>query len=156
VLKVLNNRYIRLAISLVVALVVTWFLATTAGEKQVAYRSVVVASQDIEANTALTSQNLEVRNVLVTAVPEEVLAAIPSGELAGQKIWKGELLLPPMVKDNPVTLPKPRNRVFSIPINLKTGAGIQPGDRVDVFVFTGDKNSHGGGESRMLLSPVSR
>jgi len=155
VLKVLNNRYVRLAISLAAALVITWFLVATLTEKQVAYRPVVVASLDIEANTALTSQNLEVRNVPVTAVPEEVLAAIPSGKLAGQKIWHGELLLPPMVKDNPVTLPEPENRIFSIPINLKTGAGIQPGDRVDVFVFTGDKNSHGGGESRLLLSGIT-
>jgi len=94
VLKVLNTRYVRLAISLVAAIVVTWFLVASLTEKQAVYRPVVVASLDIEANTALTSQNLKVRNVPVTAVPEEALADIPSGKLAGQKIWKGELLLP--------------------------------------------------------------
>lgn len=154
--KVLNNRYVRLGISLVAALAVTWFLVSTLTENQVeAYRTVVVASSDIEANTALTSQNLEVRNVPVTAVPEQALAAIPSGKLAGQKIWKGEILLPPMVKDNPVMLPEPDNRVFSIPINLKTAGGIQPGVQVDVLLFSEDKISQGNGESRVILSGIT-
>jgi len=38
VLKVLSNRYVRLAISLAAALVITWFSVATLTEKQPAYR----------------------------------------------------------------------------------------------------------------------
>jgi len=151
----LNKRVIRLGISLVAALAITFFMVVATSEREVAYQSVVVASQDIEANTVLTPKILEVCNVPVTAAPEGVLTAIPNGKLAGQKIWKGEYILHPMIKDDPVTLPEPENRIFSIPISAKTVGGIQPGDRVDVFLFTADKSNLGSGESRMLLSGIS-
>jgi len=54
---VLNKRVVRLGISLVAALVITGFLVMTTSERQVVYKSVVVASQDIEANTVLTPKN---------------------------------------------------------------------------------------------------
>jgi len=151
----LNKRVIRLGISLVAALLITWVLVISTSEGQVTVQHAVVALQDIEANTNLTSKNLEVCNVPVTAAPEGVLTAIPNGKLAGQKIWKGEYILHPMIKDDPVTLPEPENRIFSIPISAKTVGGIQPGDRVDVFLFTADKSNLGSGESRMLLSGIS-
>ncbi len=151
----LNKRVVRLGISLVAALVITGFLVMTTSERQVVYKSVVVASQDIEANTVLTPKILEVRNVPATAVPENALLEIPNKKLAGQKIWKGEYLLTPMAKDDPVALPEPENRIFSIPISIKTTGGIQPGDRVDILLFTADKNNQGSGESKLLLSDIT-
>lgn len=150
----LNKRKVRLGISLVAALVITCLLVISTSERQVTYQPVVAALQDIETNTNLTTKNLEVRKVPVTAFPEGALTAIPSGKLAGQKIWKGEYLLQPMVKDDPVTQPEPENRIFSIPISVKTVGGIQPGDRVDVFLFAVDKNNQGSGESKILLSDI--
>jgi len=152
---VLNKRMVRLGISLVAALVITGFLVITTSERQVVYKSVVVASQDIDVNTVLTPKILEVRNVPADAVPENALLEIPNKKLAGQKIWKGEYLLTLMVKDDPVALPEPENRIFSIPISIKTTGGIQPGDRVDILLFTADKNNQGNGESRLLLSDIT-
>lgn len=137
------------------SLVITGFLVMTTSERQVVYKPVVVALQDIEANTVLTPKILEVRNVPATAVPEKALLEIPSNKLAGQKIWKGEYLLTPMVKDDPVALPEPENRIFSIPISIKTTGGIQPGDRVDILLFAADKNNQRSGESKLLLSNIS-
>ena len=151
----LNKRMVRLGISLVAALVITGFLVITTSERQVVYKSVVVASQDIDVNTVLTPKILEVRNVPADAVPENALLEIPNKKLAGQKIWKGEYLLTLMVKDDPVALPEPENRIFSIPISIKTTGGIQPGDRVDILLFTADKNNQGNGESRLLLSDIT-
>lgn len=151
----LNKRVARLGISLVAALVITGFLVMTTSERQVVYKPVVVASQDIEANTVLNPKILEARNVPADALPENALLEIPNGKLAGQKIWKGEYLLPAMVTEDPVALPKPENRIFSIPISIKTAGGIQPGDRVDVFLFTADKNNQGSGESKLLLSDIT-
>lgn len=111
----LNKRVVHLVVSLLAALVITCLLVISTSGTQVAYVPVVVATQDIEVNADLTPENLEVRNIPVTVAPQKVLSAIPGGKLAGQKIWKGEYLLSPMVKDHPVTLPEPGNRVFSIP-----------------------------------------
>ncbi len=150
-----NKRMIRLGISLVAALVITGLLVMTTSERQVAYKPVVVASHDIEANTPLSPKILEVRSVPVAAIPENALLEIPSGKLAGQKIWKGEYLLQPMVKDDPVALPEPENRIFSIPISIKTTGGIQPGDRVDILLYTADKINQGSGESKLLFSDIT-
>lgn len=151
----LNRRMIRLGISLVAALVITGLLVMTTSERQVVYKSVIVASQDIEANSVLTPKILELRNVPATAIPENAMLEIPSGKLAGQKIWEGEYLLQPMVKDDPVALPEPENRIFSIPISIKTTGGIQPGDRVDILLYTADKINQGSGESKLLFSDIT-
>ncbi|MCR4441247.1 MAG: AAA family ATPase [Peptococcaceae bacterium] len=150
-----NKRVVRLAVSLVAALAITCLLMVSTSDKQVAYVPVAVATRDIEANAPLTPENLEVRSIPAAAVPEKAFSAIPGGKLAGQKIWKGEYLLPPMVKDHPVTLPEPGNRVFSIPATLQSAGGIQPGDRVDVFLFAADRSNRGGGESKLLLSGIT-
>lgn len=151
----LNKRVVRLVVSLLATLAITYLLVVSTSEKQVVYVPVVVATKDIEANAALTPENLEVRSIPITAVPEKAFSVIPGGKLAGQKIWKGEYLLPAMVKDHPVTLPEPGNRIYSIPVTLQSAGGIQPGDRVDVFLFTADQANRGGGESKLLLSGVT-
>lgn len=151
----MRNRYLRLAVSLVAALAVSVFLVVSVGEKQTVYRSVVAVTRDTGPNTPLTAQNLAVKNIPAEAVPAGALAAIPAGKVAGQKLWQGELLLPPMVKDNPVAQPSPEQRVFSIPVSLKAVGGIQPGDRVDVLLFSEDKTSQGNGESRLILSGIT-
>jgi len=151
----MRNRYLRLFISLAAAIAVSVVIIVSTGEKQPTYRSVVVVSEEIETNTSLSKQNLTVKNIPANAVPEEALETIPQGKLAGQKLWPGQFLLLPMVKDNPVMLPEPDNRFFSIPINLKTAGGIQQGDRVDVFFFTEDKGSQGNGESKLILSGIT-
>ncbi|KKM12921.1 hypothetical protein SY88_01055 [Clostridiales bacterium PH28_bin88] len=151
----MRNRYLRLAVSLVVAMAVSFLLVVSTGGKQTVYRPVVMVARDIESNTPLTGQNLAVKNIPAEAVPAGALAALPAGKVAGQRLWQGELLLPPMVKDNPVAQPDPENRVFSIPVSLKAAGGVQPGDRVDVLLFTGGKTNQDGGESRLILSGVT-
>lgn len=115
----MRNRYLRLFISLAAAIAVSVVIIVSTGEKQPTYRSVVVVSEEIETNTSLSKQNLTVKSIPADAVPEGVLEVIPQGKLAGQKLWPGQFLLPPMVKDNPVALPVREHRVFSIPISLK-------------------------------------
>ncbi|TDA67819.1 MAG: hypothetical protein D9V47_09925 [Clostridia bacterium] len=151
----MRNRYLRLAVSLAAALAVSFFLVASTGEKPTVCRPVVVVTKDVEPNTPLTSQNLAVKNIPAEAVPAGALAALPAGKVAGQRLWPGEFLLLPMVKDNPVALPVPEHRVFSIPVSLKAAGGVKPGDQVDIFLFTGDKTNRGGGESRLLLSGVT-
>ncbi|KKM13056.1 hypothetical protein SY88_00385 [Clostridiales bacterium PH28_bin88] len=151
----MRNRYIRLAVSLAAAMAVSFLLVVSTGEKQTVYRPVVMVTRDIEPNTPLTSQNLAVKDIPAETVPAEALQAIPQGKVAGQKLWTGEFLLSPMVKDNPIALPVPDHRVFSIPVSLKAVGGIQPGDRVDVLLFSEDKASHGSGESRVILSGIT-
>ncbi|MDN5344565.1 MAG: Flp pilus assembly protein RcpC/CpaB [Clostridia bacterium] len=156
----MQNRYVRLAISLAAALVLTYLIISMGSSEKVQYRTVMVAARDIEPNTALGEDNLSPQKLPAHLVPEGALGSVPAGKLAGQKIWKGELLLQPMVRDNPVNLPVPENRIFAIPVNLKTASGLRPGDRVDVLLFTG-KQSGGGekglssdGESRLILAGV--
>jgi len=150
-----RNRNLRLAVSLVAALVVSVFLVVSTGEKQTVYRPVVAVIRDIEPNTPLTAQNLAIKNIPAEAVPAGALDTIPAGKVAGQWLWSGELLLPPMVKDNPVAQPNPEKRVFSIPVSLKAVGGIQPGNRADVLLFSEDKTSQGSGESRVILSGIT-
>lgn len=150
-----RNRYLRLAVSLAAALAVSILLVASTGEKPTVYRPVVVVTKDVEPNTPLTSQNLAVKNIPAEAVPAGALAALPAGKVAGQRLWPGEFLLPPVVKENPVAQPDPDNRVFSIPVSLKAAGGVKPGDQVDIFLFTGNKTNQGGGESRLLLSGVT-
>jgi Flp pilus assembly protein CpaB len=38
---------------------------------------------------------------------------------------------------------------------LQSAGGIQPGDQVDVFLFTADRDNLGGGESKLLISGVT-
>lgn len=151
----MRNRYLRLAVSLVAALAVSVFLVVSTGEKQTVYQPVVVVTRDTEPNTPLTARNLAVKNIPAEAVPEGALATIPVGKVAGQKLWPGEFLLSPMVQDNPIALPAPEHRVFSIPVSLTAAGGVKPGDRVDILLFTGDKTIQGGGQSRLLLSGVT-
>lgn len=108
----MRNRYLRLAVSLAAALAVSIFLMASTGEKQIVYRPVVVVTRDTEPNTPLTTQNLAVKNIPAEAVSTSALEAIPAGKVAGQRLWPGEFLPPPMVKDNPVTLPVPEHRSF--------------------------------------------
>lgn len=151
----MRNRYLRLAVSLVAALVVSFLLVVSTGEKQTVHRPVVLVTRDTEPNTPLTAQNLAVKNIPAEAAPAGALASLPAGKVAGQKLWTGEFLLPPMVKDNPVALPVPEHRVFSIPVSLKTTGGVKPGDRVDVLLFSEDKTNHVYGESRVILSGIT-
>lgn len=151
----MRNRYLRLAVSLAVALLISLLLLGSAGARKPVLRPVVIAKGDIEVNDTLSDHNLAVINIPAAVAPAGALTAIPKGKVAGQHIFPGEFLLPGKVKDAPVVVVRPEDRAFPVPVNLAGAGGIQAGDRVDVLLYTGDKNRGEPGKSRVVVSGVT-
>jgi len=152
----LRNPYARLALSATVALLVTAAILTTQ-RPAVQYRTVAVLTQDVEPNTELTSDHVALQRVPESLVPPGALDAVPKGKRAAQKLWKGQVLLPGMLVEDPLAQPSPDHRVLALPVDLASAGALRPGDLIDVILITGDPK-RGVGESRLIASalPVVR
>ncbi|MBO8169099.1 MAG: hypothetical protein H0Z35_07955 [Thermoanaerobacteraceae bacterium] len=142
----------RLLVSALVGIVVVYFFySTTKSQAQIEYVPAVVVTKNVAQNEVLNDSNLEIRNVPVSAVPENALKSIPKGAFAAKPLFKGEYLLSPMVSNEKVFIVLPDHRLVSIPVQLDTTANIDEGDFVSIFWYYEDEELV---KSEMLLDKI--
>lgn len=148
-----KNKYLRLVISLLLAVSVSVFVFYKAQEiNRVEYQKVVVIKKTIPQNESITPENVEISKRQVGSTPKGTLTKVPTDKLAAMDLYPGQCLMSQMLADRKTTVEKPEHRVFPISVNLSSTGLIQAGDLVDILMFTGGKNAPG--QSKLILSGV--
>lgn len=146
----MKSKYIRVGISLAVALVVSFIIFSSAREaNSVDYTQAVVVTKSIEQNETVDDQNAAVKKVPAAMVPQNALKEIPSGKKAAQNLYPGQFIVPQMICDKKTVEIKPEHRIYSIPVTLSGAGQIKEGDIVDVFHYINP------GRSELIISGVT-
>jgi pilus assembly protein CpaB len=133
-----------------IAAILVFVVVSQAGGSDEANRSVVVAKQDIPAQSRLVADMLEVKNMSADEVNPEAFTARSQvvNRITAQAIAVGDQILPTMVSDRAgeslaFTI-APGMRAVSIEVKeaVTAGGNVQPGDQVDVVgIFALDKDA---------------
>ena len=123
-----------------VAAVLVFVIVAQAGDEDKGDRSVVVAKQDIPAQSRLIADILEVKTLPADEIDEEAFTARSQvvDRITGVAIAAGEHILPSMVSnragDSLTFKISPGKRAVSIEVKeaVTAGGNVQPGDTVDV------------------------
>ncbi|MCF8010897.1 MAG: hypothetical protein K9L17_08300 [Clostridiales bacterium] len=130
----LKNKYFRIGVSLVVALLITFIIyQSTEGSSEIEYQKVVTAKKDILQNEKVDSENLEIEKVPARNIPENTLKNFPKGKIAAVDIFTGQYIIPQILSEKRTVEIKPRHRVYPVPVTLEKAGWINKGDMVDVL-----------------------
>lgn len=133
-----------------IAAILVFVVVSQAGGSDEGSRSVVVAKQDIPAQSRLISDLLEVKSLPADEVNREAFTARSQvvNRITAQAITAGDQILPSMVSDRAgeslAFKIAPGKRAVSIEVKeaVTAGGNVQPGDRVDVVgIFALDKDT---------------
>ncbi len=128
------NKKIRLIVSFIGAIGLTFFLFTTVqGNSEVKYIEVLKVKSDILLNDPITSENIIKVKTPVNAVPKNILQELPKNKLAAQNLYEGQCLLSQMLSDKKNYELKPEHRIYPIAVKLADVGLIKKGDKVDIF-----------------------
>jgi pilus assembly protein CpaB len=132
-----------------IAAILVFVVVTQAGGSD-GDRSVVVAKQDIPAQSRLVADMLEVKNMSADEVAPEAFTARSQvvNRITAEAISAGDQILPSMVSDRAgdslaFTI-APGKRAVSIEVKeaVTAGGNVQPGDQVDIVgIFALDKEA---------------
>jgi len=134
----------------IVAAVLVFVIVAQAGDEDNGDRSVVVAKQDIPAQSRLVAEMLEVKTLPAKEIDDEAFTARSQvvDRITGVAIVAGEQILPSMVSnkagDSLTFKISPGKRAVSIEVKeaVTAGGNVQPGDTVDVVgIFDLDQDA---------------
>jgi pilus assembly protein CpaB len=151
--RMTTQRWVLIAgvvVGLIAAILVFVVVSQAGGSGDDGDRSVVVAKEDIPAQSRLISDMLEVKKLPAGEVNSEAFTARSQvvNRITAQAITAGDQILPTMVSDRAgeslaFTI-TPGMRAVSIEVKeaVTAGGNVQPGDRVDVVgIFALDKDA---------------
>lgn len=133
-----------------IAAVLVFVVVTQAGGSEDGSRSVVLAKQDIPAQSRLVADMLEVKTLPADKVNPEAFTARSQlvNRITAAAVKAGDQILPPMVSDRAgeslAFKIAPGKRAVSIEVKeaVTAGGNVQPGDQVDVVgIFALDQDT---------------
>jgi len=151
--RMTTQRFVLIAgvvCGLIAAILVFAVVAQSGGSEGDGSRSVVVAKQDIPAQSRLIADILEVKTLPADEVNPEAFTARSQvvNRITGQAITAGDQILPTMVSDRAgeslaFTIGAGKRAVsIEVKESVTAGGNVQPGDQVDVVgIFALDKDA---------------
>jgi len=131
-----KNKYVRMALSLVIALVTAFFIHNSAREaSSVEYQQAVIVTKQIKQNEPVNGRNVEVKKVPAENMPESALKEIPDNKRAAQTLYEGQFIIPEMLTESKTIKLQPKHRIYPLPVSLSGAGKIRQGDKVDVYWF---------------------
>jgi len=132
----MKNKYVRVGLSLIIALVTGFLIYNAASEaSNVEYLQVAIVREQINQNETVSEQNVEIRKVPAESVPGTALKEIPGGKRAIHNLYAGQFIIPQMLSDSETVEAQPEHRIYPVPVNLSGTGAIREGDKVDLFWF---------------------
>ncbi len=133
----MKKKYLRIIIALVIAITSTIFIVSFSNKgTTIEYKQVLIATQNINKNEKLTSENTSVISVPASTVTEKALRELPKGDnFAKQELFASQIILDEHITQETVEITE-HHRSFPISVDLSSIGRLKTGDKIDIFVIS--------------------